>query len=265
MIRGRAGVANASRAFFAIVMIGLGIQGLITRDFAPIWPPVPVGVPARAALIFLCALAPLAAGLGLLVRRTAAISARVLFGYFVLWLLLVRIPLLVTAFAVNTWWSACQIAAMVAASWVLYAWFATDRDRRRLGSLAGEGGVRIARALYGIALIPFGLAHFLYLEATAPLVPHWMGWPVGWSYLTGAAFIVAGMAVLAGVWARLAAALVALQMFLFTLLVWVPIVVAGAANESQWGEFVVSWALIAAGWVMAESYRGVPWLAVGKR
>jgi len=257
-------IASAGHAFFAVIMIGLGIQGLITRDFAPIWPPVPDGVPARGALIALCALVPLATGVGLLVRRTAAAAARVLLGYLVLWLLFVRLPLLVTAFAVNTWWSTCQISVMVAAAWVLYTWFATDRDRQRVGSLAGEAGVRIARALYGAALIPFGLAHFLYLENTAPLVPHWLGWPVGWSYLTGATFIAAGLAVLSGVWARLAAALVALQMGLFTLLIWVPIVAAGA-NESQWSEFVVSWALIAAGWVVADSYRGIPWLAVGSR
>ena len=37
MIRVRVRVASASHAFFAVVMVGLGIQGLITRDCGVPW------------------------------------------------------------------------------------------------------------------------------------------------------------------------------------------------------------------------------------
>jgi uncharacterized membrane protein len=249
---------GAGHAVFAALLIALGIQGLLRGDFTVVWQGVPDGMTGREVLVYLCASLSVACGLGLVWRRTADAAARVLLAALLLWLLLFRVRALFLASLVEGTWGCGETLVMAAAAWVLFAGLATDRDRKRLAFATGDRGLRIARVLYGLGLIPFGYAHFANLRFTASLVPGWLPWHVAWASLTGAAFIAAGVAILVDVCARTAAVLSTLQMGLFGLLVWVPILAAGAASAFQRDEFVDTLALTAAGWVVADSYRVRP-------
>jgi uncharacterized membrane protein len=249
-------IANAAHATFAATFIALGIFGLVQGDFAAIWQPVPKSVPGRELLSYLCACVSLGSGIGLIVRRSATAAARVLLAYLLLWMLLFKITVVIHApTQVVSFESCAETAVLAAGAWALYASLANDWDRRRLGFATGSSGLRIARSLYGLALIAFGLAHFAYVTETASLVPSWLPGHNGWAYFTGSSYIAAGIAVLAARQARAAVSLVALQMALFTLLVWIPAVVATTRNAAQWSETVLSFALTVGAWVIADSYR----------
>lgn len=232
-------IRTSATLIFAVILVALGVLGLLRGDFIGLWQPVPKDVPAREWLAYLCALIPLVGGAGLAWKRTASGAAGLLLAWFVFWLLAFRVPAIVHAPLTQDPWSGWgETAVYAAAAWALYG--------RR---------VRFAQALYGLALIPFGIGHFTYINETALLVPAWLPAHLAFASLTGAAFIAAGIAIVVGKLARLAAILSTVQMGIFTGLVWVPIVAAGP-DAFQWSEFVISVTLTAAGWVVADSYKG---------
>lgn len=248
-------IVSLSHAVFVATAFGLGTLGLINGHFAPIWQAIPEVVPHRVLLAYLCSCVYVGCALGLLYPRTAAAAARVLFVWLLLWMLLFKVPYIVLAPTVEGSYQSCgESVVQVAGAWGLYVLFAGEWDQRHFGFALGKRGLRAARALYALALIAFGLSHFAYLGLTAPLVPAWLPWHTFWAYFTGATYLAAAAAVLTGIGARLAAALSTWQIGLLTLLVWPPILAAGA-NEFRWSEFVVSWALTASAWVVADSYR----------
>jgi uncharacterized membrane protein len=254
-------IVSVGHAVFAAMLIAVGVLGLIKGDFTVIWGSVPKWVPARELLAYLSALLSLACGLALLWSRSAAWAARVLLASFLLWFLLFRVPEVFPApTVVGSWFGCSETAVYLAGAWVLYVWFAGDWDRQRVGFATGERGLRIARVFFGLALIHFGLAHFVYLKQTVVLIPDWLPWHAGWAHFTGAAYIAAGLAVLTGVYARLGASLSALQMGLFLPLVWLPIMASSPGpTPFQWGEIAATCVLAAGAWVVADSYRGTPW------
>ena len=258
-------ITSVGQAVFAATMIAIGILGLVKSEYAAIWDGIPKAFPAREALPYLCALVALGCGLGLLWPRTAALAARVLLAWLLAWMLLFKGRyILLAPLQEGSYQSTGENAVIVAGAWVLFTRFATDWDRQQVRFATGDTGLRIARVLYGLAMIAFGLSHFFYLQFTAPLIPAWLLWPVFWAYFTGTTYLLAGAAVLSGVWARLAATLAAVQMGSFILLVWLPKISGGTMSDFNWGEITVNFALVAGGWVVAESYKGIPWLARGK-
>lgn len=165
---------------FAIGMMGLGVLGLVLGDFAMQWQPVAPWFPARTFLAYCAGAISLGCGAGLLFQATVKWSARILFAYCCVWALL-KLPALVAAPGIEAvWLGAGEIFVLLAGGWTLFA---------RLGGVSnwasGDSGVRIARILFAVSLLPIGLSHLMYVKPTYDFVPAWMPLRGAWVYITG--------------------------------------------------------------------------------
>ncbi len=238
---------------FAVGMIGLGVLALVVGDFAMVWQPVAPWVPGRTALAYFSGALMLACGVGLLFEATAKWAVRVLFPYLIVWMLLKAPSLVVAPQIEGVWLGFGELAMLMAGGWILFARLGEVAEDSPLGFATGERGVRIAQMVFGLAVVPVGLSHLIYTPQTMELVPAWLPFRMGWAYLTGLGQMACGLGILFRVLPRVAAFSEAGMVSLFTLLIWLPGVVGAPKTRLPWTAMWISWAIAAAGWVVAQS------------
>jgi uncharacterized membrane protein len=238
-------------------MIGLGILGLIYGDVALVWQHLPLEhLPGEKLIAYAFALIELGCGIGLLVKPAARAAAAWLSGFLLVWAIALKLPAVVFVPGMEaTWLGFGEITVILAGAWVLYALHAGDRGDGRMRWLYGYRGIRAARVLFAVSLPMIGLSHFIYSEQTVALVPAWLPYPLAWAYLTGACSILTCLAVLSRVLSRVAATLEAAMLWIITLLVWAPAIMAHPTDRTAWTAFVISAAIACGAWVVADSYR----------
>lgn len=266
-------IVGLGRLFFAVGMIGLGVLGLRYGDFAMDWQQVPQWIPGREGLAYACAVVMLAGGLGLLWNRFAALAARALLVYHFLWFLLIRVVAVARAPTnLDPWGGIGENGIMLAGALVMFAAFGIPSQGRE--DLAQERVIQAARVLFGIALPLCAISHFIYAAGAAKYwVPSWLPWHVGWVYLSGVGWVAAGIGVLTGIYPRLSAAMVVAMTAAFTLLDWglnvvgshyAPMLLhdpSAVTTRWAWTGFFISGSITAGAWIVADAYRGLPWLA----
>lgn len=236
---------------FGLAFAVEGAFGLAARDFLLNQQPVAEGIPWREPAACVSAAVMLLAGIGMLVPRSARVSTLVLSGFTALWVLILHLP---RTFAqpqnVGFWLGVGEVTTLATGGWLIYCAL-TARD---------DLTVEAARILFGMALVPIGLSHIVFLEPAAALIPTWFPLRVPLTALTGVAHIAAGAAIIFGILPRLAATLEAVMESGFTLIVWVSAVATVPTDRQHWVDLFISTALTGAAWAVAESYRGKSWM-----
>src|SRR5258708_11704517 len=159
---------------FAVGMIGLGMLALVSGDFALVRQPVAPWIPGRTVLAYASGLIMLLGGVGLLLRATVAWSARILFPYLIVWLLL-KVPALVVAPQMEAVWLGFgELAVLLAGGWILFARLGGLRGGSPLTFATGGTRFRMARILFAFSLIRIRLSHIVTVKQTPGLVPAWL-------------------------------------------------------------------------------------------
>jgi uncharacterized membrane protein YphA (DoxX/SURF4 family) len=234
---------------YGLGVLALGMASLAFGDFDP-GQPVPKSFPARTALAYAAGAFIVAAAAAVQWRSTAAWGAAAITVYYALFVVAVMNGrLLLTTYAVFvTYQNIATQLAIAAGGLILYA--ATARIRAALATRL----THLGQLAFGVCALVFGGAHFVYMNLTAPLVPKWLPpTQVFWGYATGVGFVAAGVAILTGAQARLAAILVTAMLAIFALLVHEPMLLADHSSHMNWTESAVNLAVIGAAWVVADS------------
>ena len=234
---------------YGLGVMALGLACLVLGNFDP-GQPVPKAFPDRTALAYVAAVFLLVAGAAVEWRRTVTWAAAALAAYYglVVFVLMNGRVMLAHYTEYGAYSGASEQLAVAMGGLIVYA------ANARIEPVLAARLTRVGQMVFGVCAILFGGAHFFYMNLTAPLVPHWLPpSQVFWGYATGVAHIAAGVAILTGVQARLAAILLTIMYASFTLLVHGPMFVADHLNHFVWTENAENLALIGVAWVVADS------------
>ena len=234
---------------YGLGMMAVGLVCLAFGDFHP-GQPVPEDFPHRTALAYAAAAFMLVAGAAVEWRRTLAWGAAALTAYFsLIVVILMNGSVLLAHYAeYGPYESGAIELAITAGGLIVYA-ASANIDAALAARLT-----RLGQLAFGVCALLFGGAHFFYLSLTVPMVPKWLPpTQMFWAYATGIGHIAAGIAILTGVQARLAAILLTAMYASFTLLVHVPMLVADHSSHMNWTENAVNFAVMGVAWVVADS------------
>jgi uncharacterized membrane protein len=255
-------MGRAGHLAYGVAVAGLGVLVLLSGSLGSIFQPVPRWVPLRDWLAYVSGALLIGSGLALLARKTTRIGALVLTVDFFVWLLLLHLPRTLGQPMVVDNWEGCGLnMAVIAGGWILLA-LSSRPPAGRAARLFGASGVSLARRLYALGLPLVGLAHFAGARGATEFVPAWLPLRIGWVYLTGAGHVAAGLAILFGVLAELAALLEAAQITAFVILSHIPAVYGAPGDRVQWGMLVYAAAIAGSAWLVAATFGNRPpsWL-----
>lgn len=240
---------------FGIASALAGVFDFIWAEFEPAHQPIQAWsdhIPGLAILSRIAALWLILGGLALLFRPAARIGAAALAILYAIFCLF-PLPRVISAphylghhpaVYIGVLVSVAQQLIVFIAALLLWLFLAERHNSSRVTLLA--------RVLFGLCSIDFGLGHLTNVPGTAAMIPTWL--PISgsfWTVLTGIAFLLAGLAIITGILDVLAARLFGLMLLVFSLVVLTPRVFAAPHNHVAWGADAYNLTAVAAALILS--------------
>jgi uncharacterized membrane protein len=214
--------ASLGRVLLALAIAGLGGAAIATHQFIGLFQGVPAWLPARAIVAVVIGALCVIGALGMLARRQRD-GARLILAILAIALVAVYVPLIVANLHSGGAWTLFGETLALASG---------------AAFIALPTQARLARIGFAVTLPLFAALHYFFHGYVASVIPNWIPAHTALAYATGAAMLAAGIAMLAGIQARLAALLTAVMFGLWFAILHVPRVAANPSAD-EWASMCI--------------------------
>jgi uncharacterized membrane protein len=250
---------RAGVTLYGLASAACGIMDLIWRDFDGAHQPIQAfgdHIPGREILACITGIVMIAGGVAVLWRRSgragAVALAVIYFIFTIFWLARLFTAPYFLGYRITVYVGVLAGVGMeliaVGGGALAYAALSTNGQWPRR-----ERTIQIARWIFGLCSIDFGLNHLLNIQDNLIYAPRWMPFgPAFWVVLTGICFVLAGLAIFTGIQDVLATRLLALMFFAFNLFALPQFIFANPHEHAAWGGNAFNLALVAVNWILAD-------------
>jgi uncharacterized membrane protein len=247
-------LSHIGLALYAGSMVAIGVTHFVTGSSPIGLLPVPDGMPAAAVWSFISGCVFLFFGIGLFFRRYRRIIA-ILLGLLLLLMILFHHlqPLIIHVSNPSEWAAVCELISFSAG-----AFFIADDDI--LSSPIGKSSKTIHRAaivskyVFALALLVFGIEHYLYAEYIGTLIPTWIPGTVIWSYFVMIAFVGASISIFIGKAIYTSLILLGCMFCFWVLILHGPRVALHLSLEPEWTSLFVAAGMAGTSFIFANRY-----------
>ncbi len=224
-----------ARLFYAISLIAWGVQHFMFGFFIAGRPmPWPAGLPGEVVIAYISGALLISAGIAIVINQKAPYLLVAVSLIILLWAGLRDVFFVVSNLDIGGNLTNTGKALTIGSAAMLIA--RTYRSGDNYTIVDNKVIIIIASCCQyftGLFLLFSGIQHFLFVDFVKFLVPTWIPGASFWTYFSGIALIAAGLGLITGVKAKLAATLAGWMVFIWLFTLHLPRAIADA-NQNEW-------------------------------